>query len=60
MTQSHSWEGDNDSRSQIPRLLWNLKVHWRAKKETATGPYPEPEASNPHVPTLHYYRHINA
>jgi hypothetical protein len=45
MEHSPSWEAMNLSASQeIPRLLWN--------PEPATGSYPEPDASSPHLPIL--------
>jgi hypothetical protein len=30
---------------ELPGILWNLKVHYCI---TSTGPYPEPEQSNPY------------
>jgi hypothetical protein len=50
--QSPSWGADSHlAGQQTPRLLWNLKVH-DCSQEPATGPYPEPDASNPQPPTI--------
>jgi hypothetical protein len=52
MEQSPSWEADNHSASQIPRILWNPKVHLLYSERAATSPYPKPDESNPHLPNL--------
>jgi hypothetical protein len=42
MEQSPSWEADLFLASQdISRFLWNMNVHYRIQKKTATCPYPE-------------------
>jgi hypothetical protein len=43
------WEANSHSVNQeIPYLLWYPKV----RTSSANGPYPEPDESNSHIPTL--------
>jgi hypothetical protein len=51
-------QANSSSPSQeIPRLLWNPKVHKQRSHEFATGPYAEPDESNTHPHTLKI--HVN-
>ena len=38
MEQSHSWEANWFSDSQVPSILWNPKVHYRIHKRTPLVP----------------------
>jgi len=53
MEESPCWEANNHSCSQkIPRLLWNREGSLSSSQEPAAGPYREPNASSPQLPTL--------
>jgi len=52
MEQNPSKEANSHSANQdIPRFLWKPKVHFRVKN-SANGPYTEPDEYSPHIPTL--------
>jgi hypothetical protein len=52
---SPSWEAANPAATQeLPRNLWNPKVHYRVHKSLHTDPYPEPDQSNPYHPILSF------
>jgi hypothetical protein len=50
--QSHSWEADSSSASQVPCILWNTKGSLRYSQLPVTCSYPEPARSSPypHIP----------
>jgi len=52
MEQSPSWEADSHTASQInsPPLV-ESEGSLPCSKQAATGPYPEPDESSPHLPT---------
>ena len=57
MVQSPSWEANWFAASQeIPRILWNPKVHHRTHKRPPPVPYPVPAQSSPytHIPPPGY------
>jgi hypothetical protein len=50
MEQSPSWEANQFSAGQeIPRILWNPKVHYRISQVYATCPYPGSAQSSPYA-----------
>jgi hypothetical protein len=53
MEQIPFWEADSHSASQqIPPPFMEPIVSLPCSQEPATGPYPEPVASSPHLPIL--------
>jgi len=57
--QSHYWQANRFSASQeIPRILWNPKVHYRVYIYPP-HPHPEPDQSSP-CPSSHFLKiHLN-
>jgi hypothetical protein len=55
MEQSTSWEANSHSASQEIKKFPAFYGNWSSllcSQEPATGPYPEPYESNPHLPIL--------
>jgi hypothetical protein len=53
MEHSPSWEANSPSLSQeIPSILWNPEDSLPCSQEPITGPYPEPDESSPHLPSV--------
>jgi hypothetical protein len=52
MKQS-TWEGNSrKSIQEDPLTLTEPESSLPCSQQPATGPYPEPDASSPHIPTL--------
>jgi hypothetical protein len=53
MEPSASWEAANCAATQeFPNILWNPEGSLPPSQEPSTGPYSEPDRSNPHHPIL--------
>jgi hypothetical protein len=50
MELSRSWKAASCAAAQeLLNILWNLRVHYRVH---STGPYSEPDQSNPYHPII--------
>jgi hypothetical protein len=54
-TVSFSEANSGSDGQEIPRLLTEPKASLQYSHDPATGPYPEPDGSNIHLPILFLY-----
>jgi len=58
MEHTPSWEAYSHSASQVISCLYGTRRFIIVFTGTATGPYPEPDSSTPHLPTIFSLRSI--